>query len=137
MCLQILDKKLRGTSISILTGYKLFRTSGGIYDDGYPGPYRFRYFNHRDKAKVPLNRWLKSQGKVLHTNFYGKKYKGGFHIYTEKITPLMIVHCLPGYVVVKVFYRGVLARGREEALFGAKVSVVVAGEMYVPHKEKK
>ncbi len=139
MCLQIVNQKLRGTSTTILTGYKLFRTTESIYDDGYPGPYRFRYFNHRRTAKVSLNRWLKSEVKTLVASCINRStYKGGFHIYTEEATPKRIAHWIPGFAVVKVLYRGVLARGWEEGFpVKTKTSVVVAREMYVPHKEKK
>lgn len=136
MCLQILNQRLRGNSTTTLTGYKLFRTTESIYDDGYPGPYRFRYFNHNKTAKVPLNRWIKSGVKTLFASCIDR-YKGGFHIYTEETFPKQMAAGVPGFVVVKVLYRGVLARGREEGALYDKVPVVVAREMYVPHKEKK
>jgi hypothetical protein len=117
MCLHtIKDEKPSESGI----GYKIVFK----YTLGIPG-YYFRFKSLNGSVRVPTDRWLRAEKKVVLTDSPNSSiaYESGFHIYKNRPNKAL----LPEALIVEVQYKGARILGLE---FGDEI--IVADQMYVP-----
>lgn len=123
MCLAHVDSKWKGLSRKVETGYKIF-----VY---FPptNQLKFTVFSHNGQINVETNKWLTSGLSLV--GDCNKKYRAGFHIYKNMPTIPPTAINYRSNKIVKVKYKGVLAKGRQ-----VDQEVIVAHRMWVPRQKK-
>ncbi len=120
MCLDTIRQVLEGTSETVEIGYKWVRKMA----DGYYAPTRMTRFQDgwNEAASVVLAAELQPD---IH-------YMSGFHLFetVEAAKKHWTGDYFERHTLVKVEYKGVLARGCEHSLYGL-INVVVAKHMRI------
>lgn len=123
MCLNKLDRVFAGKGTRIHTGWKVFDVEG-------PEQLNFECQGYGDRGfAVPLDRWLIEKHPQKNRT---PQYRLGFHIFTERKGAVAWSAGDCAQRIVRVRYRGVLARGTQ---FWQKT--VVARSLYVRSSGRK
>lgn len=114
MCLSRIRKQYNKPSDIIQEGAKFF--------NGHVPNLRFQNQVFNGDPSVPLNQWIKADGKIISAGD-GKTYRSGFHVYVDDKEAKTVGHASP----TRVYIRKVHTVGEESGTL-----VLIAEEMYVP-----
>ena len=117
MCLSTISEKLDKPSALIQSGWKTFA--------GNARTPLFENFTLQGSKTVPLDRWIKAEGKEVKISSF-KKYEAGFHIFEDEEDLKKNSNYTHFGGMRRVYYRYAHTRGMDQGL-----KVVIAREMCV------